>query len=69
MAVTLTTLFCPHCDDVIEILGEMPRPAPECEACGGVLEPVEWSAANPEIARRLTADFAAQFPVASGREG
>lgn len=32
-------LFCPHCDVEIEILGEPePRPLPECEACGGVLE-------------------------------
>jgi hypothetical protein len=31
-------LFCPHCDDIIEILGEPPRPLPECEACGAELE-------------------------------
>lgn len=32
-------LFCPHCETEIEILGEpAPRPMPECEACGAVLE-------------------------------
>lgn len=33
-------LFCPHCDDIIEILGLPPRPLPECETCGAVLEVV-----------------------------
>jgi hypothetical protein len=33
-------LFCPHCETEIEIFGEAPRPLPECEACGGVLEVV-----------------------------
>jgi hypothetical protein len=31
-------LFCPHCGDFIEILGERPRPLPECETCGALLE-------------------------------
>lgn len=32
-------LFCPHCDQEIEILGApAPRPLPECEVCGAVLE-------------------------------
>jgi hypothetical protein len=31
-------LFCPHCDDIIEILGEPPRPLPECEHCRAALE-------------------------------
>lgn len=33
-------LFCPHCDEIIEILGLPPRPLPECEACGALLEAV-----------------------------
>lgn len=38
-------LFCPHCDDIIEILGEpLPRPMPECEHCGGVLEAMDGEA-------------------------
>lgn len=35
-------LFCPHCDKEIEILGApAPRPLPECETCGAVLEIAE----------------------------
>lgn len=65
-------LFCPHCDTEIEILGApAPRPLPECEACGGVLEELEpdddWEGRidHPAVARRLTADFDRLFPVES----
>jgi hypothetical protein len=37
-------LFCPHCDDIVEILGERPRPLPECETCGALLEACDQAA-------------------------
>jgi hypothetical protein len=76
-------LACPQCNDVIEILGEPPRPLPECEACGAVLEVCDENVAfditpagalfleemrdHPATARRLTADFDRLFPVEPGQ--
>lgn len=63
-------LFCPHCDQEIEILGEpLPRPMPECEDCGAVLEVSnpddDWEGRvdHPAVGRRLTADFDRLFPI------
>jgi hypothetical protein len=50
-------LFCPHCDDVIEILGLAPRPLPECKACGAELELV----ADLEAIKTFKTSFAAIF--------
>lgn len=50
-------LFCPHCDDIIEILGLPPRPMPQCETegCGAVLEAV----VDLEAARTFKTSFEA----------
>ena len=45
MRIGWKTLACPHCDEILEFLGEVPFNAyhPEdfrCD-CGGLLEPVE----------------------------
>lgn len=33
-------LFCPHCDDIVEIFGEPTKPMPQHD-CGAVLEPID----------------------------
>jgi hypothetical protein len=57
-------LFCPHCDDIVEIFGE-PR-ALECEVCGAVLEPV----VDPDSAAAFERAFDYVFgaPRASGQQ-
>lgn len=58
-------LFCPHCDDIIEILGEpLPRPMPECEHCGAVLDVCD--ADHPASVER---QFAAVFGPAPAKAG
>lgn len=36
----MAVFLCPHCDDLIELLGDERRPAPQCD-CGGLMEPIE----------------------------
>lgn len=33
---------CPHCDELVELLGEPTRIPPHCD-CGGVMEPLAAS--------------------------
>lgn len=44
----MAVFTCPHCNDVIELLGEPTRQPPECD-CGAIMEPLELADA-PRVA-------------------